>query len=246
MELISFNTWGGRLGEQPIKNFCEKYRQTDVFCFQEIWETDDLSLIDDPKIDTKLLSKISTYLPEHQFFFRPQYRGIYGLATFVHKRHVVADEGEIFVFKEQGYENPMAMGNHARNIQYVHLKIDGKIISIINFHGLWNGNGKTDTADRISQSLKIASFISNISQSFLIAGDFNLEPETESIKIIEKVCSRNLIKEFGITSTRSSFYSKPGKFADYILLGEQLQARHFEVLPDEASDHLALRVKIDY
>jgi endonuclease/exonuclease/phosphatase family metal-dependent hydrolase len=246
MELITFNTWGGRLGESPIRDFCEKYRNVDVFCFQEIWETHDLSLIDDPKVDTKLLSKMSTYLPEHQVFFRPQYRGIYGLATFVHKRHAVADEGELFVFKEQGYENPVAMGNHARNIQFVHLKMNGKALSIINFHGLWNGVGKTDSADRILQSEKIASFMRKLTNPYLIAGDFNLEPETESIKIIERVCPQNLIKSFGITSTRSSHYPKPGKYADYILMSMQLNAKEFEVLPDEASDHLALKVKVDH
>ncbi len=166
MELISFNTWGGRLGEPLIRDFCQKYRKTDVFCFQEIWETENLSLIDDPKVDTRLLSNISRHLPDHQFFFRPQYRGIYGLATFVHKRHIVEEEGELFVFKEQGYENPVAMGNHARNIQYLHLKINGKSLSIINFHGLWNGEGKTDTPDRISQSNKIVSFMRKISHPF--------------------------------------------------------------------------------
>lgn len=77
MELITFNTWGGRLGEKPLRDFCKKYRQADVFCFQEIWQTDDLSLIDDPAVETKLLSKLSAVLPEHRFFFRPQYRGIW-------------------------------------------------------------------------------------------------------------------------------------------------------------------------
>lgn len=127
-----------------------------------------------------------------------------------------------------------------------HLKIDGKKVSIINFHGLWNGNGKTDTADRIVQSQKIHSFMKKLKQPFLIAGDFNLEPDTESIKIIESVCPRNLVREFGVTSTRSSFYPKPGRLADYIFLSEDLKLEHFEVLPDEASDHLALRAKIDH
>lgn len=245
MQLITFNTWGGRLGEKPIRDFFKKYQDSDVFCLQEIWETDDLSLIDDPKVDTKLLTKISSYLPDHRYYFRPQYRGIYGLATFVHEKHVVDSEGELFVFKEQGYENPAAMGNHARNIQFLNLKINAQPICVVNFHGLWNGGGKTDTPDRISQSQKIADFLTKVPSQFLIAGDFNLEPETESIRIIERMCPQNLIKQFNITSTRSSLYPKPGRFADYIFLSKEFLVSEFEVLPDEASDHLALRVKID-
>jgi len=63
------------------------------------------------------------------------------------------------VFKEQGFENPAAIGNHARNIQYVTLKTPAGPLTIVNFHGLWNGQGKTDTEDRLSQSRKIADFL---------------------------------------------------------------------------------------
>jgi endonuclease/exonuclease/phosphatase family metal-dependent hydrolase len=244
MNLITFNTWGGRCGRQPIRDFFEKYKNTDIFCLQEMWQTDNPAMIEafDQRIVLNLLDEVAACLPDFRIFFRPQYRGIYGLATFVRKNIQVENEGEIFVFKDQGFENPLSLGNHARNIQHINLKTPGGLLTVINFHGLWNGQGKSDTADRIQQSQKIANFMKDIKNPFILAGDFNLTPQSESLKILEDVGLKNLISEYGITSTRSSFYPKPEKYADYILTSKGVHDSDFEVLPDEASDHLGLRI----
>lgn len=246
MKIITFNTWGGRAGLSGIKDFIEKHQNVDVFCLQEIWQTMDTSLIEamDERLVTNLLAEIAASLPGCNFYFRPQYRNIYGLATFVRKEIRVIEEGELFVFKEQGFENPVAIGNHARNIQYVTLQTQSGPITVINFHGLWNGLGKTDTADRILQSQKIADFINSLNNPCVLAGDFNLSPETQSLRILEEACPRNLVTEYGVTSTRTSYYRKPGKFADYVLCNE-IEVAAFEVLPDEVSDHAPLMVSIE-
>jgi endonuclease/exonuclease/phosphatase family metal-dependent hydrolase len=247
MKLISFNTWGGRAGLAQIQNFFEKYRDADVFCLQEIWQAPEVALIEamDPRMVTDLLEQISLCLPGFKYFFRPQYRGIYGLATFVRENIPVTNEGELFVFKEQGFENPTAIGNHARNIQYLTLALSTGPVTVVNFHGLWNGQGKSDTEDRIVQSQKIADFLETLNHPYILAGDFNLRPDTQSFRILNEACSQNFIQQYDVRSTRSSFYTKPEKFADYILASPELTASHFEVLPDEASDHLALRVQFD-
>jgi endonuclease/exonuclease/phosphatase family metal-dependent hydrolase len=246
MKLISLNTWGARAGLPLIKGFFEKYRDADVFCLQEIWQTKDLSIIEarDPRLVPDLLEHIVSYLPEFNYFFRPQYRGIYGLATFVRKTISVENEGELFVFKHQGYENPESVGNHGRNIQYLTLRTNSGPLTIINFHGLWNGQGKSDTDDRILQSQKIADFIKGLRNPYILAGDFNLVPSSESFKILAEACPRDLVAEYGVKSTRSSYYPKAERLADYILTCNQTQTSSFEVLPDEVSDHLALRTSV--
>lgn len=185
-------------------------------------------------------------MPDFNYFFRPQYRGIYGLATFVRKSIHVENEGEVFVFKHQGYENPIAMGNHGRNIQHLTLRTDAGPITIVNFHGLWNGQGKSDSEDRILQSQKIAQFLTTVRTPYALAGDFNLTPNTQSFRILNDICPKDFIAEYGVTSTRSSFYPKPERLADYILACEKTQASTFEVLPDEVSDHLALRAHLAF
>ncbi len=77
-----------------------------------------------------------------------------------------------------------------------------------------------------------------------MGGDFNVLPETKSIQLLEAAGMRNLVREFGITSTRSPLYTKPEKYADYIFVSKDIEVASFEVLPDVVSDHMALRVAI--
>ena len=248
MKLITLNTWGGRAGWPLLERFFKKYNDADVFCLQEIWQTEDESLIEarDPRIVINLLEHIASELNDFHYFFRPQYRGIYGLATFVRKNIQFQSEGELFVFKHQGYENPAAMGNHARNIQYLNLQTSIGIVTVINFHGLWNGQGKSDSDDRILQSTLIAQFLKSLPNPYVLAGDFNLNPDTQSFKILNDICPKDFVAENGVTSTRSSFYAKPGKFADYILACGRVGTSEFQVLDDEVSDHLALRAHLTF
>ena len=73
---------------------------------------------------------------------------------------------------------------------------------------------------------------------------YNLLPGTESVHMLEESGMRNLIREYGVTSTRSSFYTKPEKFADYAFVSSGVSVTDFKVLPDAVSDHLALEAEI--
>jgi endonuclease/exonuclease/phosphatase family metal-dependent hydrolase len=58
----------------------------------------------------------------------------------------------------------------------------------------------------------------------------------------------NLVKTYGIKSTRTSLYREYGKpgasnFADYVIVSPDIKVESFEVLPDLASDHAALRLE---
>ena len=82
-------------------------------------------------------------------------------------------------------------------------------------------------------------------RNIILAGDFNLNPDTQSIKMIEEFSLKNLIKEFSITDTRTSFYKKENRFADYIFVSPDICVKNFKVLPDEVSDHAPLYLEID-
>ena len=131
-------------------------------------------------------------------------------------------------------------------MQYIRIEKTGKILNISNIHGLWNGQGKNDTEQRIEQSMRIKGFLEKLEGDIVLCGDFNLLPETKSISIIENIGLKNLIKEFNITSTRTSFYKKPLKFADYIFTSKNIMIKSFEVLPDEVSDHSPLIIEVDF
>lgn len=254
MKVITLNTWGGRAGKDKILSFFEKYKdETEIFCLQEIWAAPHKGLkgrlaggraLDYSKTQINGLQEISRVLDNHAAFFRPHVFENYGLMILVKKDLIVLEEGELFVYKYKGYIHEGDIGNHGRNIQYIKIEADNKILTVINFHGLWNGSGKGDSEDRLNQSKKIVEFTEKIKGEVILCGDFNLLPETESIKILENTGLKNLIKEFGITSTRTSHYTKPEKYADYIFTSPTLKVKDFKVLPEEVSDHFALYLEI--
>lgn len=248
MKIISLNTWGGIGGTPALLEFFKMHRDADIFCLQEIFHGGE----DDPeemvgKAENKeyrLFDLIQEALPDHIAFFRPHLKDYHGLAIFVKMGIEVLEEGERFVHKHKGH-TPEVLGFHARNIQYVKLMYKEKELCIINFHGLWTGNGKTDTEERILQSKNIVEFTKSLSSDFLLCGDFNLLPDTESMKMIEDTGLRNLITEYGITSTRTFHYTRTDLYADYAFTTPGIVVTDFKVLPDEVSDHSPLYIEIE-
>jgi len=254
MKLITLNTWGGRAGRALLLDFFRKYKDIDVFCLQEIWSAPYEHLeghlagglaISHEQIMTRGMQEISETLSNHSSYFRPLVLDDYGLQMLVKNNLAVRKEGEVSVYKYKGYVSEGEIGDHGRSIQYVTLNLQGNPMTIINFHGAWiKGMKKIDTEDRINQSKKIVEFIQNLSNDFILCGDFNLLPDTESLAILEKAGLRNLIKEYGITSTRTSFYKKPDKYADYVFVSKEIEVKDFRVLLEEVSDHSALFLEI--
>lgn len=246
MKVISLNTWGGEAGVPELLSFLQEHRDVDVFCFQEVWNGGEHMLGKKgggswlERRVTTLLSDIRSALPEYRDFYRPHFYDFYGLALFVKDGLEIVDEGEHYIYKEKGWVSSEEFGNHARTLQYVTIRTPMGLQTIVQLHGLWNGKGKGDSDDRLEQSERIAQFVSTLTNPFVILGDFNLRPDTESVGKLENIGLRNLISEYGITSTRTSHYTKPEKFADYTFVSKGTTVEDFKVLPDEVSDHAPL------
>ena len=247
MKIISLNTWGGRLKE-PLESFLTNNLDVDIFCFQEMYSNaDGKDTIWTNGTNLDLYTDIKNILPQHYALFHPHLGDWWGLALFVKKDVHIISEGEVYVHKENGWNTDLeVIGHTAKNVQYITFEKEHKKITVCNFHGLWNGEGKTDTEDRINQSKKIVSFLKTLNTEIILCGDFNLAPDTESLLLIEKELNvRNLVKDFNILSTRTSYYTKDGKFADYILISSGINVKEFKVLPDEVSDHAPLYLEIE-
>jgi exonuclease III len=246
MKIVSLNTWGGEVGTKPLVDFFAQHADVDVFCLQEVWNGGEHMLKEKSagswlgRRNPKLLSEFIAALPEYVSYYRPHFHDFYGLVTFVRKGIPVLEEGELYIYKEKGFVSDVDFGNHARILQYLLIETASGPRLVGNLHALWNGRGKTDCDERLEQSDRIVAFLRGRSEPIAIVGDFNLLPTTESVKRIEAAGLRNLITEYGITSTRTSFYAKPEKFADYAFVSPEIEVQDFKVLPDEVSDHAPL------
>ena len=135
-----------------------------------------------------------------------------------------------------------------RSIILVELKINNKNLQILSLHGLYSID-KKDSEETIKQCKYIIEAAKRKDMPTIIVGDFNLLPETESIKLIDKEF-RNLIKEFKIKSTKPNFdhgtEPKQGRFVmDYVFVNDKIKVNDFKVIETDISDHLPLILDFD-
>ena len=237
MKLITLNIWGGHV-HGPLLEFIANHRDTDIFCFQEVYHNaTQMITVEERKVSLNIFSELQTLLPHHRGYFRPVVDNVFGICTFVNKSIEVIDEGDFTIYVNPNYQGKGPA--HSRILQWLKCRIHQQDYVILNVHGLWNGMGKTDTEHRLLQSEKIRAFMDTFQGRKILCGDFNLRPDTESLKMLEKDMN-NLVQAYQVSSTRTSYYPKAEKFADYILTSPDVAIKTFQVLKDEVSDHSPL------
>lgn len=241
MRIIFLNCWYGEK-EKELLNFIKlESAKTDVFCLQEV----------DSQLNIKLSNILSGYDSFHYNLpVKNHSKSEYGQSVFIRsglKEGV--HNNRIDVFKNR-------FPNYGFIQQFRVLSRDGKVIDILNFHGRSQPGHKKDTNTRIESSKNIINIIEKIkSPNIILGGDFNLLPETRSIKIIEKSGLLNLISKYSIKTTRNKLAwneakdnGKKGKvkffgkqlFADYCFISKELKVSKFEVPEILVSDHLPM------
>ena len=97
--------------------------------------------------------------------------------------------------------------DHDRKLQWLKIHSEQDAI-IMNVHGHWTGKGKEDNPARLHQSKEIVNLLEKFAGlPRILCGDFNLRPDTKSIRMLEKDMI-NLVIKNNITSTRTSFLLK--------------------------------------
>ncbi len=241
MKLISLNTWDGRILEPQLKFIKEQMGDTDIFCFQEVCSiTAKVSPLKDFPND--LLTIFKDLLIDFNTIYFPclEIEGFkIGLATAVKKNlKIVNSAGH--VFEESKKEDFLLKG-----IQFLDISVEGKSFWLGNVHGVGHPSDKKDTQIRLNQSKIIISVLPRDDAKKILVGDFNLDIDTQSVRIIEEAGMTNLIKRYGITDTRGevNHAKHPDAvqfYADYVFVSDGIKVDKFEVPQVKISDHLPL------
>ncbi len=251
MRIISLNLWGGRVYSKLAEFLKSEKNNVDIFCFQEVLDADlkaskeaeaikQLYQGTDFEEVQDLYSKLKSILTGFRGFLSESYsESSEKLAMFVRKgidvevRTAWAHRQIKVVYEGKSFELGSIM-------QYAKISNDRETYFIANVHGLWQGGGKDDTPERIEQSKNILGIMSSFGERRVLCGDFNLDISTESVHMLEQGM-KNLVKEFKVTSTRSSLAPQSkGRFADYIFTSSIIKINKFKVLNEVVSDHLPL------
>jgi endonuclease/exonuclease/phosphatase family metal-dependent hydrolase len=266
MKVMCLNGWGGKLHE-PLIAYLES-EQPDVLCLQEVVhspETDRewLTYRDGNHVlpqRANFFREVASALPGHAAVFCPAAQGVlwdgevsvpsqWGLATFVHRSLPVIRQAQSFVhkgFSAHGYgDHPRSRSAHAVCV-YDYSR--DRAVSITHMHGLRDLRGKMDTPEREEQARRLLSLSHCVSEPGdlrVVCGDFNVDPDSETLRLLKDAGLTELVTALGFDSTRTSLYTKPSRFADYMLLNEPEAVVGFKVVSQpEVSDHCPLVLQL--
>jgi len=264
MRILSLNCWSGRV--PGLVEYLQSV-EADVYCLQEILssppDTPDELMYEgqgstsEPQ-RSKLFQEICRALPFHQGVHLPSSRGFlhdtaktqyaaqYGIATFVRHTLPVIRSAQVFAFgefREEWGNLPHPRPAHIFKV----VRNDGTSLTLAQMHGLWQPNGKIDTPERNEQSQNFRSEIRKMrwrDEGVVVCGDFNVLPGSELITSFKKDGYRELVTEGGFDDTRTSYYKKQGRFADYMLIKAVVPNKFEVVTTPEVSDHRPLLLDI--
>lgn len=266
MRIISLNAWSGRLHEQLIPYLVEA--DPDVLCLQEVVRTRsadaDWLIYRDHDVDlpqrAHLFEEVSAALADHQAYFCPAGRGDlydgdravlaeWGIATFVRRGLPVIGQAQDFIhggFACDGWgEHPRSRNAHAVRLFD---SASGSTIVVAHLHGLRDLAGKGDTPARLAQAKALVALISRLwngRERLVVCGDFNVLPDSTTFDGLRDLGLTDFVTARGHTDTRTSFYAKTPRFADYMLVSANVDVRRFDpVEQPEVSDHRALLLDI--
>lgn len=263
---MCLNGWGGTLHDDLCAYLARE--MPDVLCLQEVVHTPAtakawLTYRDGDHVLPQRANfhrDVCAILPEHAAVFCPAAQGVlwdgeeaipsqWGLATFVHARFPVIAQAQGFVHKDF---SPDGYGEHprSRNAHVVRLHDfeRGWPITIAHMHGLRDPRGKMDTRERLDQAHRLAALVQGVAQPgdrLIVCGDFNLEPTSQTFRVLAGLGLGDLVTGRGFSGTRTSHYGKPGRHADYMLVNEAVDVRSFAVVDQpEVSDHRPLLLDV--
>jgi len=236
VKIIFLNIWQGHYWDK-LRNFIRNQSDsTNAFCFQEV--------------SPPLFSELEKILPQHLGVYTTENKVdslgfVYGEAIFAENNLEVLSCGRTDLFRQ--------MKNDMGYLQVANVKVGSKTLFLSNVHGKARPGTKLDTPVRLRQSRKIINHFSRFDGPKIIGGDFNLLPQTQSIKMFAEAGYRDLIKDFGIKCTRSQLAWKNLKkgeekqyFADYVFVSSDIKVMSFKVPDIEVSDHLPLILDLEF
>lgn len=262
MRAMCLNRWGGTLHDRLLPYLATT--APDVLCLQEVIHTpqtskDWLTYRDGYHVlpqRANFFRDVRRALPDHAAMFCPAAQGVlwdgdipipsqWGLATFVHGSIPIIGQAQGFGHK--GYA-PDGYGDHPRSRSAHGIRLydhdRGQSLSVTHMHGLRDPAGKMDTPERTAQARRLLNLSRQVSEPgdpVVVCGDLDVEPDSETMRVLTAAGLTELVTTRGPRGTRTSHYLKPGKFADYMLVSEESAVRGFDVVWEPVvSDHCPL------
>ncbi len=237
MKLVQLNIWGGKLQYQ-IPDFLNQ-QLPDIVCMQEVCDLKGLS-----GAMFAPLEEIKAACDFDHSFMAPTYSWKYmqrelDYGNAILSRHALENRRVIFTrgTYKKGFDITIDDYN-IRNFQHTVVDCGGNKVHILNHHGHHLTTDKQGNGETQLQTNLIADYIDKLSGAIILAGDFNLAPNSPSLDVI-KSRLRDLCQEHSVSNTYSEL-SIHQVVCDYIFVNNQVKVDKFYVPKSLVSDHMPL------
>ncbi len=268
IKLLDLNVSVFDANNEKLAQFLKKINP-DIICLQEVTrKVDEIAF--DQFITKGIIDEATSHLP-YSFFapnwsmkdfrqtnfhgkevFEHDFGGFIECGNYIKSKFKIIEGMSVFVQHHFAYLNDSGWlekhpGEEPRMVQIADVKINStQKIRLINYHGIWTRNkqGTKRTKEACEQIVKLAGEVSHPS---IICGDFNLFPDTDSIKILKNNFV-SLVDEYNITHTRPKSNELSGErrnVVDYIFTSREIKTKKFEIIDSDVSDHLPLLLEFD-
>lgn len=242
LSFLTLNIWKGNLLASVI-SFLEK-ENPDIVTLQEVFNGSD------PSLDERFrsFSLIKERLDFPQAVFSPAFLDVAneikvenGNAIYS-KYPIVSTETRFYDIPYGNYvDGPDTYARCPRNLQEVRVKLsDGRILHVFNTQGIWGLDG-ADNQRRFEMSQTIVKAVSGKTPTIL-AGDFNLQPTTQTIRNIEKelcnVFKGELTSTFNMKRKENLGYKTA--VVDMVFVSKDIRMLSNSCPQIDVSDHLPL------
>ena len=265
MKLISLNVALFEANNNLLAEFLRE-QNADIICLQEITRT-----LED-SVKAKYVSKdaVDSVTPKLKYFFfgpnsvmgdfeqinfhgkevfRFEFGGLMEFGNYTKSQYKIIKAQNIFVQNCFTYTTDQSKwpDEDYRAVLVTDHIIYGKKLRIMNYHGVWTrnklGNEMSLHANKIINDLALKA-----EGEVILCGDFNLFPDTPSMKIFEKNLI-SLVDTFNIKTTRPStneLSKSKRNVVDYIWVSKGIKVKDFKVVNTDLSDHLPLILDFDF
>ena len=265
MKLLSLNVALFEANNSKLTQFLQE-QGADIVCLQEVVREIEESVLNEyitkTPIDKSTSNlKYSFYGPnsvmdnfEQKGFhgkedFHFDLGGLAEIGNYVRSKYKIVKAQNIFVENHFTYTTDFSNWPDVdfRAVLVADLDINGKPLRILNYHGIWT-RGKLGNEKTLAACRKINTLALEAKGEVIICGDFNLFPDTPSMKVFED----NFISlgdKFNIKTTRPASNELNGSarnVVDYIWVSKGINAKNFEVIDCDVSDHLPLILEFDF
>jgi endonuclease/exonuclease/phosphatase family metal-dependent hydrolase len=253
LKLVALNTdHGGRPIEKLI-DFLKK-ENAEILCLQEVYNGVDSQLENNFRslriFKEKLSYPYCSFFPTHAVIIHNKKAPS---GNLILSKFPIIDSSFTFFnsyYQEFDFRGWFEKGDYRfvpKGLQEAIIDIDDKEINIFNIHGPWGFDGK-DNQERF-QALSIIEKKLENKKNIILAGDFNLNPQTQFVQRLEK----KLINVFK-NKIKTSFNIKRKKekgdwensIVDMVFVSKEIKIIDSYQPQVDISDHLPLVIKFSF